>query len=119
MKKFEEINELLVEHLTTNDDTAYTDRGLLVKLRELMEAALDDERTKPVTEGTEQAMPSNVYQAVMATMTPEKLANLGVKLIYVNDMELFWVTSVGKLYNFNAYKAALDAEYEWLMSETN
>ena len=105
MKKFEEINNMLVEHLSTNDDTAYTDRGLLIKLRELMEEALEAEKTKSAAEAVEPQRPSNVYQAVLATMTPEKLANLGVKLIYVNNMELFWLTSVGKLYDFNNYRA--------------
>jgi hypothetical protein len=65
----------------------------------------------------EQAPPATMYQVVMAQMTPEMLASLGVKLISVNNSELYWVTSAGQLYAFNAQQQALEAEYAWLMSK--
>jgi hypothetical protein len=64
----------------------------------------------------EQAPPSTVYEVLMARMTPEQMAGMGVKLIQVNGEELFWMTSVGQLYTFDNKKAAIVAEYTWLMS---
>lgn len=65
------------------------------------------------------APPSTVYHLIMSRMSPEQLANMGVQLIQVNGSELFWMTSVGQLYNFNNKQAALEAEYAWLMSKPN
>lgn len=65
------------------------------------------------------APPSTVYHLLMARMTPEQLASMGVQLIQVNGSELFWMTSVGQLYTFNNKQAALEAEYAWLMSAPN
>ena len=58
-----------------------------------------------------------VYEVCMANMTPQTLANLGVKLISVNGSDLFWVTSTGQLYAFNAHKMAIEAELAWLLSK--
>ena len=41
------------------------------------------------------APPATIYDVVMANMTPDTLADLGVKLISVNNSELYWVTSAG------------------------
>ena len=70
-------------------------------------------------ESTEAAPPSTVYHLLMAKMTPEQLAGMGVKLIQVNGEELFWMTSVGQLYTFDHKKEAIVAEYTWLMSKPN
>ena len=83
---------------------------------------LVDSKTKKEEEPTKvadvaPAPPSNIYQVLMAKMTPEHLASLGVQLVQVNSSELFWMTSVGQLYPFNNKQAALAAEYTWLMSE--
>ena len=115
MKSLEELNKLLSDHLDTNDDTAYTDRQLLVELRKRAQVWLEDEKVKPDA-GVERAKPATVYEMVVAAMTPDKLANLGVKLVSVNNSELFWVTTTGQLYQFNAYNMAFEAEYAWLMS---
>ena len=117
MKALEEIIELLSDHLDTNDDTAYTDRGLLIKLRDVASQKLEEEKVIDTEAAVEQAPPSTIYEVVTAGMTPQKLANLGVKLISVNSRELFWVTSIGQLYEFNAYDLAVQAEYSWLMSK--
>lgn len=77
------------------------------------------EEQKVDVSAAEQAPPATVYEVVMASMTPQKLANLGVKLASVNNRELYWVTSVGQLYEFNAYDTAVQAEYNWLMSDPN
>lgn len=91
------------------------------EIKETKEAQeLPDELKKlinSVSEEVQQAPPATVYAAIMASMTPETLANLGVKLVSVNGEELFWMTSVGQLYVFNNRRAALQAEYDWLMSE--
>lgn len=75
--------------------------------------------TTDIDAGVEQAPPSTIYHAKMATMTPIIMASMGVQLIQVNGEELFWVTSTGQLYSFNAKQAALEAEYTWLMSKPN
>ena len=75
------------------------------------------EEQKVDVNAMEQVPPATVYEVVMASMTPQKLANLGVKLISVNNMELFWVTSVGQLYEFGAHDVAVQAEFNWLMSK--
>lgn len=77
-----------------------------------------DEKTCDIS-ASEPAPPSNVYQVLMSRMTPEQMAGLGVKLIQVNGEELFWMTSVGQLYTFDNKKAAILAEYTWLMSNPN
>ena len=118
MKALEEIIELLSDHLDTNDDTVYTDRELLIELRKRVESALEADRVD-VGICVEQAEPATVYEVVKAGLTPQKLTNLGVKLIYVNNRELFWVTTAGRLYEFKAYEQALQDEYNWLMSDPN
>lgn len=65
------------------------------------------------------APPSTIYRMLMARMTPEHLAAIGTQLIQVNGSELFWMTSVGQLYPFNAKQQAVEAEYAWLMSNPN
>ena len=76
----------------------------------------EEEKTCDIN-AVEQAPPSTVYQVLMSRMTPEQLAGMGVKLIQVNGEELFWMTSVGQLYTFDNKKAAIVAEYAWLMSK--
>ena len=76
----------------------------------------EEEKTCDIN-AVEQAPPSTVYQVLMARMTPEQLAGMGVKLIQVNGEELFWMTSVGQLYPFTSKKEAIVAEYTWLMSK--
>ena len=72
---------------------------------------------EPVTEDVMQAPPATIYEVIMASMSPQQLANMGVKLVSVNNEELFWMTSVGQLYTFNNKQHALEAEFAWLMSE--
>ena len=119
MTRIEQMNKLLVDHLETDSDTAYTDRQLILKIRELVNEQLVDDHKIISTEAVEQAPPSSVYQVLMARMTPEELTTLGVKLISVNNSELFWVTSIGQLYPFNDKQSALEAEYNWLNSAPN
>ncbi len=73
---------------------------------------LDGESTSDVMD----AGPSTIYGVVMANMTIDKLADMGVRLIYVNNSDLFWVTSAGQLYAFNDRIHAVEAERNWLAS---
>lgn len=75
-----------------------------------------EEVKEPTTE-VAQGKPSTNYATIMSNMTPEVLAGLGVRLISVNSNELYWVTTKGQLYGFNAQNQAIKAEYDWLMSE--
>ena len=79
----------------------------------------EEEKTCCDISASEPAPPSTVYQVLMSRMTPEQMAGMGVKLIQVNGEELFWMTSVGQLYTFDNKKAAIVAEYTWLMSKPN
>ena len=119
MTRIEQMNKLLVDHLETDSDTAYTDRQLILKIRELVNEQIVEDTKRISTDAVEQAPPSSVYQVLMARMTPEELTTLGVKLISVNNSELFWVTSIGQLYSFNDKQSALEAEYNWLNSAPN
>jgi hypothetical protein len=116
MTRIEQMNKMLKDHLHTDSDTAYTDRELLMKLEAMVKAQIADNKKKVVAEAVEQAPPSTVFHVMMAKMTMGDLANLGVKLISVNNSELFWVTSIGQLYAFNDRNSALEAEYKWLNS---
>ena len=57
------------------------------------------------------------YDKIMKGMTPEEMAELGVKLVNVDNRRLFYMTSTGQLYPTNAYEAALQHEYNWLMED--
>jgi hypothetical protein len=84
----------------------------------VMLEAIEEPVIKPI-EDTKEAHPVTVYDIVMANMTIDKLADLGVKLISVNNCELYWVTSAGQLYTFGARPQALAAERAWLSSEAH
>jgi hypothetical protein len=116
MSKIEEIVKLLEDHFCSDADV--NDREALVKVRELSKEYLEESKVKS-EDSAEQAPPSNIYQVLMARMTPQQLANLGVQLVQVNSAELFWMTSVGHLYTFNNKQAAIEDEYAWLMSKPN
>lgn len=86
-----------------------------VKIEAVEEPAVKiiDEDTASETVAAE---PSSIYDVVMANMTIDKLADMGVRLIYVNNSDIFWVTSTGQLYAFNDRAHAVEAEYNWLAS---
>lgn len=54
------------------------------------------------------------YEEIMKNMTPETLATLGVKMVTLNNTELYYVTSSGQLYPTNEYDRALVHEFNWL-----
>lgn len=57
------------------------------------------------------------YDAIMQTMTPEKMAEMNVKLVTVNNTNLFYMTSSGQLFNTNQYNDAVVYEYNWLTND--
>lgn len=89
----------------------------VVKNPEIEKESARTEEDKICTNDCMPAPPSTIYQVIMARMTPEQLAGLGVQLIQVNGSELFWLTSIGQLYPFSNKQAALEAEHAWLMSK--
>lgn len=115
MNKIEQIDELLTQHLQT-DGVRPEDREVMVKLQQLAKEYLEDNKTMD-TEGTEQTKPGTVYETKLASMSIAEMANLGVKLISVNNDSLFWVTSFGQMYKFDERGKAFEAEYLWLMSK--
>lgn len=86
-----------------------------VKIEAVEEPAVKILDNDPTSE-TAAAEPRFVYDVVMANMTIDKLADMGVRLIYVNNSDLFWVTSAGQLYAFNDRIHAVEAEHNWLAS---
>ena len=101
-----------------SDTTKETKKNPNLKIVKPKTEECNDLNDVPV-EGVEQAPPATVYEAVMRSMTPEQLAIMGVHLVQVNGEQLFWMTSVGQLFPFNAKMKALEAEYTWLMSSPN
>ena len=57
------------------------------------------------------------FEKILKTMTLEELIDLNVKLITVNDHQLFWVTSSGQLFNYHDRESALSYEYAYLTQE--
>lgn len=78
---------------------------------------MSEKKDIPTTEEVKSAAPRTQYAAIMASMTPDQLAAMGVRLISINGNELWWVTSTGQLYAFGAQQQAIAAEYRWLLSE--
>ena len=56
------------------------------------------------------------YEIVMENMTPEIMAEYGVKLVNVDNRRLFYMTSSGQLFTPDAYMEALQFEYNWLVN---
>lgn len=59
------------------------------------------------------------YDRIMQDMTPERMAEVNVKLVTVNNTNLFYMTSSGQLFNTNQYNDAVRYEYNWLMNDPN
>lgn len=59
-------------------------------------------------------MSKSNYELIMENMTPERMAELGVKLVNVDNRQLFYLTSSGQLFNVNDYQMAVNHEYMWL-----
>ncbi len=57
------------------------------------------------------------FEKNMNAMTPEIMAELGVKLVIINNRDLFYLTSSGQLFPTNDYQAALIHEYNWLIHD--
>lgn len=59
------------------------------------------------------------YDRIMQDMTPERMAEVNVKLVTVNNTNLFYMTSSGQLFNTNQYEDAVRYEYRWLITDPN
>lgn len=55
------------------------------------------------------------YDKIMNGMTPEIMAELGVKLVSVNNRDLYYMTSSGQLFYTSDYQSAVQHEFNWLM----
>lgn len=55
------------------------------------------------------------YEKLMQGMTIEQMAYNNVKLISVNNRELYYVTSSGQLFATGEYNKAVQHEYNWLV----
>ena len=54
------------------------------------------------------------YDAIMQNMTLPVMAELRVKLVTVNNRDLYYLTSSGQLFLTSEYEAAVQHELSWL-----
>ena len=59
------------------------------------------------------------YDKLMQGMTIEQMAYNNVKLISVNNRELFYLTSSGQLFSTGEYDRAVQHEYNWLIFDND
>ena len=57
------------------------------------------------------------FEKTMRAMTPEIMAELGTKLVVINNRDVFYLTSSGQLFPTDDYQAALRYEYNWLLHD--
>ena len=57
------------------------------------------------------------FEKNMRAMTPEIMAELGTKLVVINNRDVFYLTSSGQLFPTDDYQAALRHEYNWLLHD--
>lgn len=55
-----------------------------------------------------------VFEKIKAEMTIETMTELGVKLVSVNNQQLYYLTSSGQMFAYTRYSDALNHEYQWL-----
>lgn len=58
-----------------------------------------------------------VFEKLKAEMTVETMVELGVKLVSVNNQQLYYLTSSGQLFAYTRYSDALNHEYQWLCQQ--
>lgn len=58
-----------------------------------------------------------VFENLMKNMTPETMAELGTKLVNVDNRQLYYLTSSGQMFAYTRYNEALNHEYQWLMQK--
>lgn len=58
-----------------------------------------------------------LFEQHIKEMTLEKLVQLNVKLVNINNRKLFWVTSSGQLFSYEDYTSALQYEKLYLEQE--
>ena len=58
-----------------------------------------------------------VFERIRDNITIDAMAELGVKLISVNNKQLYYLTSSGQLFDYTRYGEALNHEYQWLAQE--
>lgn len=54
------------------------------------------------------------YEKIMNEMTAEKLAELSVHLVTVDNKRLFYLTSPGQLFPIDKFQDAVNFELAWL-----
>lgn len=58
-----------------------------------------------------------VFEKLKAEMTIETMTELGVKLVSVNNQQLYYLTSSGQMFAYTRYSDALNHEYQWLSQQ--
>lgn len=113
MDKIQEIYEMICGHLTTQNDTAYTDRQVLIKVGESISDYITDSRTK-ITEGCCDNRCLTNYDKALGEMSLDTFADLNVKLVLINNTTVCWCTSYGQLYPFEKRDEAIRAMKDFL-----
>ena len=58
-----------------------------------------------------------VFEKIKEDMTIETLAEMGVRLVSVNNQQLYYLTSSGQMFAYSRYNEALNHEFQWLSQE--
>ena len=116
MSKIADICDMIKEHLSSESDTAYTDRQMLRKIRDELDAYLVDDAVK-VGQAYADNRKISVYDRTMAEMTLDEFADLNVRLVLINGETLCWCTSYGQLFPFGEREDAVDDMREFLSAE--
>ena len=59
------------------------------------------------------------FEKLVNSLTPENITEISVKLITVNNSQLFWVTSSGQLFPYENRESAVRYEYNWLITDND
>ena len=58
-----------------------------------------------------------VFEKLMENMTAETMAELGTRLVNVDNRQLYYMTSSGQMFAYTRYQEALNHEYQWLLQK--
>lgn len=105
MNKIQEIYEMIYKHLSTQSDTAYTDRQMLHKVRDSIVEYIEDNKTKNV--GCCDNRQLTLYDKELGEMSIDTFADLSVKLVLINNTTVCWCTAYGQLYPFDKHDEAI------------
>lgn len=58
-----------------------------------------------------------IFEKLLENMTAETMAELGTRLVNVDNRQLYYMTSSGQMFAYTRYQEALNHEYQWLLQQ--